>query len=993
MKRLAIILALCAPCFGQLWSGVIDPSRAINWSNTGAQQIATTRTQCGSTIAAYGSSGSYASPATINSALAACPYNGYVQLGPGNFYLNAGLYFPNGGSFSSGCSSNCSNITLRGSGANSTFIYFNSTSNSGANCGGHVVCAASTDLNYTGGPSNTANWTGASATSTVTAGTYTQGGTYISLSSVSNLSVGWPIILDQVDDQADTGAVYLGCEIGSTYSGNPTPNDTSPACSGFAHTNGYERGGSALATIRGQQQIVNVVSISGSGPYTVQVTPGIYAPNWRTSQSPGAWWATHPVENDGVENLYINMTATGSATGIDFFNCTGCWAKGVAAVMEASGGTGWHSVGFDQCNHCTVRDSYHYGYTGDDYGFATYIGSDILFENNIGNFPAESMFNNSDCEGCVETYNFNSANYYGADASWLEQPDDFHGIQLYSLQEGNIGAGMYADSIHGSHAFNTYFRNRWDGNQQNNGTNTTQNTTSLNMASGARYNNVIANVLGTTGYHTAVFATNLSGGYDNATYAIGQGAADFYAIQTSLFWGNWDSVTNGVRWCGNSSDTGWSTTCGGKNASITSISEGTGPSGPPTTDYVTVTSTLNPGAGNTVLISGVGTAGYNGYYEVTSSGSSSFQYVTLTTGLGTDTGGGTATVGSMVPTVLPNITYATFENAVPTLGDTGAGQGALPASFIYSSKPPWWPSGKAWPTIGPDVTGGNVGQCSGGTYNSAEVTTSQSSQCSAGGGTFAANSRVISNPAMDCFFNVMGGSATSTSSVGPLSFNAASCYSNSPSFSASPVTIPANHSGHITVTLTGSGTSWNGSTSFTISGVTGASLVSSTNNSATSQTLVITTGSGTGTLTISDTTDSISTTVAVNAATISCTPSSGNVLTAPSLTCTGTSTLWSSETASTLLSVSGGSGASLATPTVSSNTALTVTLTVGSATGTLTTTDNSTTATTTFTATTGSPTSAPSPSMFSGSVVIGNNTVSQNQEMKNEEALRNARSR
>jgi hypothetical protein len=176
---------------------------------------------------------------------------------------------------------------------------------------------------------------------------------------------------------------------------------------------------------------------------------------------------------------------------------------------------------------------------------------------------------------------------------------------------------------------------------------------------------------------------------------------------------------------------------------------------------------------------------------------------------------------------------------------------------------------------------------------------------------------------------------------------------SSASFSCSPATVPANHSGNITETCMGSGTSWTGSTSFSISGVTGASLVSSTNNSATSQTIVINTGSGTGTLTISDTTDSISTTITVATAGVSCTPTSGAVSTTPSLTCTGTNTLWSSETASTLLGESGGSGASLGAPTVSSNTALTVTLTVGSATGTLTITDNSTTATTTFTATSG----------------------------------------
>jgi hypothetical protein len=77
------------------------------------------------------------------------------------------------------------------------------------------------------------------------------------------------------------------------------------------------------------------------------------------------------------------------------------------------------------------------------------------------------------------------------------------------------------------------------------------------------------------------------------------------------------------------------------------------------------------------------------------------------------------------------------------------------------------------------------------------------------------------------------------------------------SFVASPLLIPYNSTG-VSVTLTGTSTTWNGSTAFSVSGVSGTSLVSSTNNSTTSETLVLNTGANVGTLTITDTTDSIS---------------------------------------------------------------------------------------------------------------------------------------
>ena len=59
------------PAFAQTapaWSGIIDSSRAIDWSSTGVGAAIVNRTtQCGSTIAAYSGTA-----ATINTAIAAC---------------------------------------------------------------------------------------------------------------------------------------------------------------------------------------------------------------------------------------------------------------------------------------------------------------------------------------------------------------------------------------------------------------------------------------------------------------------------------------------------------------------------------------------------------------------------------------------------------------------------------------------------------------------------------------------------------------------------------------------------------------------------------------------------------------------------------------------------------------------------------------------------------------------------------------------------------
>ena len=158
-------------------------------------------------------------------------------------------------------------------------------------------------------------------------------------------------------------------------------------------------------------------------------------------------------------------------------------------------------------------------------------------------------------------------------------------------------------------------------------------------------------------------------------------------------------------------------------------------------------------------------------------------------------------------------------------------------------------------------------------------------------------------------------------------------------FVASPAVIPSGHIGHLTVSLTGVGTSWSG-TPFSVSGVSGTTLISQSVSSTTSASLVLTTGSGTGTLTVSD--GSENSTIAVNAPTLGVSPTSVSPSSGTTITATGGNTVWAQETASTLFSVSGLSGASISSITVSNNYSATFTLTTGATTGSATIKDSST---------------------------------------------------
>jgi hypothetical protein len=511
------------------WSGILDPSRAVDWSNAGAA-ISTTRTQC-TTSACNAVTGGTVTTTSLNAAINSAPANTYIQIPTGIFTITDGILV-NG----------VSNITIRGAGSNRTFLIFTG----GDSCGGTYadVCVKSTDTNYWGDPSNNATWSAG----------YAKGNTSIILSSVSNMKVGQPLVLDQIDDVNDTGELFSGCEYPSSSGGGST-------CYSGAWPSGYQRGSGSGATIRGQQQIVTVTSCgavntpgaSCSGTnVTVGISPGLYAPNWRSSQSPGAWWADNPVYNVGVED--ISLAHNSDYEGIDFFNAQGCWVKGIRSIRQTTTGTGWTHVGAKIGNKITVKDSYFYGYPNDTYALGSYVASDLLWENNIiQNATAPEVYN-SDCEGCVNAYNFSVNDNYPISTNWLSQSITYHSIMLYGLSEGNVGSMLYADTFHGTHDMNTLFRNRLDGKEPNNGNDTTSNTISVRLNPKARYQNVIGNVLGVSGYHNKYEAApSSSSNQYTSIFSLGiypeTGEDNDPLVGSTLMrWGNYDTVNADVRW-------------------------------------------------------------------------------------------------------------------------------------------------------------------------------------------------------------------------------------------------------------------------------------------------------------------------------------------------------------------------------------------------------------------------------------------------------------
>jgi hypothetical protein len=587
---------------GTPWAGIIDPTRAIDWSQAGVVGGIPARTTACATL------NPGATAAQINAAINACPSGQVVSLTAGTYMISDdGIVMKSG-------------VTLRGAGSDKTLLVFTKTNY----CSNLMAAICFSGTNDWGGASNTqpgganaADWTGG----------YAQGATQITLSNVGStgITAGQFIYLDQANDTA-VGNDFFVCE------------QTAASCS----LEGGNGGRVINGVIHSQAQIVEVTAVNGNG-YTI--TPGLYSPNWRASQSTGAWWPTKTIQNAGLEDLSVDATNSGGQMNVAIYNAMNDWIRGVRLVRTCN--CQRSLVQFNMAAHCTVADSYLYGTQGQsvNYGVEAYGASDNLVVNNIFQHVVAPMVVQPSL-GSVYAYNYAINDTYADNLGIHWVADEFiqhnAGVE-FQLYEGNIGPGFGGDVFHGNQLMNTLFRNYFLGTDPGR----QDNTVVVTLESFIRYMNIVGNVLGTPGATTTYQVTsgpgaaktvfNLGGGNTEAPVTV---AADPMVVSTLLRWGNYDTANGAVRF-----------------------------------DASEVPSTISP-----------------------------------------------------------------YGNPVPKTQ-------TLPASFFLTAKPMWWPAAKAWPPIGPDVTGGNLTGLGG-------------------------HANTI--PAEDCFRGPMAGPADGSGNV--LTFSAKTCY-------------------------------------------------------------------------------------------------------------------------------------------------------------------------------------------------------------------------
>jgi parallel beta helix pectate lyase-like protein len=511
-----VLLFVTAPLLhAQAWTGILDPSRAIDWSNAGIPGGIPNRT----TICATLNPG--ATSAQIDAAIAACPSGQVVFLAAGTYSISAGISF-----------AGRSNVTLRGAGPTQTILQF--TGGDPCNGLGGDVCLTGASASYVGsanvqpGGAHAASWSGG----------YAKASNQISLSGpgISGIAIGTVLILDQANDVADTRGVFI-CDIAIT-------------CHDSSQT-GSSNGRTIAGIDYNQQQLVTVTAINGN---TFTISPGLYANNWRTNQNPGAWW-NQQLSASGLEDLTVDHSqSTTASSGVFIYDCDNCWISNIRSIDAKR-----NHVWLYQSSNAVIRDSYFYGTqnaASQSYGIETFITSDDLIENNIFDTVTNPVMYSS-CSGCVVGYNYSLKNAYTVSQAWMMGAFASHDAgNMMNLFEGNDFDSLYCDNEHGTSDLSTYFRNQLTGTLPGK----SLNTMPVTLMSYCRGFNIVGNVLGTIGYHKNYEASlqTSAANCDVSIYQLGWSGTECSSgsnppndaiVRSSLLrWGNYDVVAGSPQW-------------------------------------------------------------------------------------------------------------------------------------------------------------------------------------------------------------------------------------------------------------------------------------------------------------------------------------------------------------------------------------------------------------------------------------------------------------
>src|SRR5579864_426265 len=369
-----VILLLPISLKAQAWSGIISPSRAIDWTLTGIPGGIPNRTTICTTLNAssFGNGSSDASSA-IQSAMNSCPNSQVVSLSAGTFLVNSCMTVPSG-------------VVLRGQGANQTILNVHCSGRFAISLGNGGQPNNSNDVSITGGA--------------------TAGSRSITVSSTSGMSVGSYLEITELNDPSFVS--INGSEGSCTW------------CD--------EYGGSRVAG-----QIVEITSVSGT---SIGVSPPLYL-SYTLSPKATPFTASAKYAGVENLQMYANNSGAGSTFGFETCMYCWIKGIENNYTDGDHVDTDWSYRGEIVDSYFSNAYIHSPGQFDSDIDLR-HKTSGFLVQNNILERLHVSIMLEWGSSGNVIAYNFSFGNFDGAGAGLLFPGLNTHGAHpMFNLFEGN----------------------------------------------------------------------------------------------------------------------------------------------------------------------------------------------------------------------------------------------------------------------------------------------------------------------------------------------------------------------------------------------------------------------------------------------------------------------------------------------------------------------------------------------------------------------------
>jgi len=536
------VLLLCLTSSGsaQIDLSIVPVANRTVWK-PGVQGIPVRTTVCATVQASTYGNGSQNATQGIQAAINSCPAGQIVRLSAGTFTVNDLVSINKG-------------ITLRGAGPNATILQ----KTNGAIFGQGNQNLADYSPILLVGPSRFPHVNDSSAVNLTANGV--KGATSITVASASGFASGQIVLLDADDynagawtplpnrNGAPTSATIWASDRAVWQRHNP-PDP--------AHDDGFPDSLTYFSRMyRPIAEVKEIASVSGN---TITFTTPLHIdyPTSKTAQLT-RYDEVH-VRNAGIEEMKV----IGGSSGNIRFECVSySWVRNVEDTVWVGEG-----ISINSSFRIEIRDSYvHDAAASNPGGVAYAIGlstgtAEVLVENNIVMKSNKVIVARSAGAGSVVGYNYMDDGFISYQPDWVEVGlNASHGVGSHHvLFEGNESFNYDSDNEHGNAIYMTVFRNHLSGFRRSFTGMGNGRAAGLNY--GSWWHSFIGNVLGIDGRMGGWIYEQLGThapddpfggspaiwkfGYQNAVW---EQAADPKVLSTVLRDGNFDFLTNTVRW-------------------------------------------------------------------------------------------------------------------------------------------------------------------------------------------------------------------------------------------------------------------------------------------------------------------------------------------------------------------------------------------------------------------------------------------------------------